>query len=112
MQEYVSAERRGSHSLRRFLLDIDARDDSSDVADQRIGEVIQLYFAFNAPETAYGLSMSTFRAYRHSANRRLLGMPGMDKGKPRPPAKYAVRFAEQPAPIFNGRTRLVHCERR
>jgi hypothetical protein len=26
MQEYVSAERRGSHSLRRFLLDLDARD--------------------------------------------------------------------------------------
>ncbi len=101
-QEYVSAERRGSHSLRRFLLDLDARDDSGDLASQTIGEVIQLYFAFNAPETADGLSTSTFRTYRHSANRHLLGMPGMNKGKPRPPANYAVRFAGQPAPAFNG----------
>jgi hypothetical protein len=102
MQEYVSAERRGSHSLRRFLLDLDARDASGDVADKTIGEVIQLYFAFNAPETADGLSVSTFRTYKHSANRHLLGMAGMDKGKARPPASYAVRLAQQPAPAFNG----------
>ena len=101
-QEYVSAERRGGHSLRRFLLDLDAKDHSDDIAGQTIGEVIQLYFAFNAPETADGLSMSTFRTYRQSANRHLLGIPGMDKGKPRPAAKYAVHFAEQPAPTFNG----------
>lgn len=100
-QEYVSAERRGSHSLRRFLLDLDARDASGDNTGQTIGEVIQLYFAFNAPETADGLSASTFRTYRHSANRHLLGMPGMDKGKARPPASYAVRFAAQPATTFN-----------
>jgi hypothetical protein len=101
MQRYVSAERRGNHSLRRFLLDLDARDASGDVAGKAIGEVIQLYFAFNAPETADGLSMSTFRTYRHSANRHLLGMPGIDKGKARPPACYAVRFAAQPASEFN-----------
>lgn len=101
MQEYVSAERRGNHSLRRFLLDLDARDASGDNTGQTIGEVIRRYFAFNAPETADGLSASTFRTYRHSANRHLLGMPDMDKGKTRPPANYAVRFAAQPATTFN-----------
>ena len=91
----------GSHSLRRFLLDLDAKDASGDNTSQTIGEVIQLYFAFDAPETADGLSASTFRTYRHSANRHLLGMPGMDKGRARPPANYAVRFAAQPATTFN-----------
>jgi hypothetical protein len=102
MQEYIAAERRGAHSLQRFLLDLDARDATGDTAGKTIGEVIQLYFAFNAPETADGLSASTFRTYRHSASRHLLGMPGADKGKPRPPAPYAVRFATKPATEFNG----------
>ena len=102
IQAYIAAERRGSHSLRRFLLDLDARDASGDTAGKTIGDVIQLYFAFNAPETADGLSTSTFRTYRHCASRHLLGMPGAVKGKPQPPAGYAVRFAARPATEFNG----------
>jgi hypothetical protein len=101
MQEYASAERRGPHSLKRFLLDLDAKDASLDVLERIIGEVIQIYFAFNAPETADGLAPSTFRAYRHSASRHLLGKPGMERGKAHPPAAYAVRFAAQPASEFN-----------
>lgn len=101
INQYVSAERRGNHSLRRFLLDLDARDASGAATGRTIGEVIQLYFAFNAPDTADGLSMSTFHTYRHSANRHLLGVPGMDRGKPRPAATYAVQFAAQPARRFN-----------
>lgn len=102
VQEYIAAERRGVHSLRRFLLDLDARDASGDATGKTIGDVIQLYFAFNAPETADGLSASTFRTYGHSANRHLLGKPGVDKGKPQPPAIYAVSFAARPATEFNG----------
>jgi hypothetical protein len=101
-QEYIATERRGAHSLRRFLLDLDARDASGDTAGKTIGDVIQLYFAFNAPETADGLSASTFRTYRHSAARHLLGMPGAAKGKRQPPAAYAVTFAGRSATEFNG----------
>jgi hypothetical protein len=100
-EDYVSAERRGPDSLRRFLLDLDAKQANSDATGQTIGDVIQLYFAFNAPETADGLATSTFNTYRHSANRHLLAMPGADRGKKLPPAKYAVRFAAQPAAQFN-----------
>ena len=98
---YVSAERRGPDTLRRFLLDLDAKEANSEATGRTIGEVIQLYFAFNAPETADGLAHSTFRTYRHSANRHLLGIAGMEKGRPLPPAEHAVRFATQPAAQFN-----------
>lgn len=100
-EDYVTAERRGRDSLRRFLLDLDAREANGEADAQTIGRVIQLYFAFNAPDTADGLATSTFRTYRHSANRHLLGLPGLEKGKPTPPAEYAVRFAAEPASRFN-----------
>lgn len=97
MRDYVAAERRGAHSLRRFLRDLDARDASGDRAGTTIAEVIQLYFVFNAPETADGLSASTFRTNRHSASRHLLGTAGAHKGKPQRAAAYAVTFAGRPA---------------
>lgn len=97
IEEFVWAERRGPDSLRRFLLDLDAKEANSAATGQRIGEVIQLYFAFNAPETADGLAQTTFRSYRHSANRRLLGIAGMSRGKPLAPAEHAVHFAAQPS---------------
>jgi hypothetical protein len=40
MAAYVSAERLGPHSLRRFLLDLDAKEASGDTDGQSIGEVI------------------------------------------------------------------------
>jgi hypothetical protein len=63
MQEYIAAERRGAHSLRRFLLDLDARDASSDTAGKTIGDVIQLYFAFNAP-ASFSQLYATWRPIR------------------------------------------------
>jgi hypothetical protein len=101
IEEFVWAERRGSDSLRRFLLDLDAKEANSSAAGQSIGEVIQLYFAFNAPETADGLAQTTFRSYRHSANRHLLGVAGMSRGEHLTPADHAVQFAAQPATAFN-----------
>lgn len=55
-QEFITAERRGGESLRRFLLDLDAKEANEREACRTIGEVIQLYFAFNVPETADGLA--------------------------------------------------------
>jgi integrase len=101
MDAYVSAERRGPDSLRRFLLDLDAREANGSHSGRTIGEVIQLYFAFNAPDTEDGLAGSTFRTYRHVASRHLLGLQGMTAGKPTPVARYAAKFATQPAVAFN-----------
>ena len=101
MEDYVSAERRGRESLRRFLLDLDAREASAASEARTIGEVVQLYFAFNAPDTADGLATSTFRTYSWSANRHLLGHEGASRGRRMPPAKYAVRLASEPAERFN-----------
>jgi hypothetical protein len=99
IETYIAAERRGNDSLRRFLLDLDAKEASGDTSGQAIGEVIQLYFAFNVPDTADGLATSTFRTYRHSANRHLLGRPGTRRGKPLPPADYAVRRSATRRPL-------------
>ncbi len=101
MDVYISAERRGTESLRRFLLDLDAKEANGSGSGQTIGEVIQLYFAFNAPDTQDGLAGSTFRTYRHVASRHLLGLRGMTAGKPTPVARYAAEFASQPAVAFN-----------
>jgi len=101
MDEYVSAERRGLESLRRFLLDLDAKEANVVTSTRTIGDVIELYFAFNAPDTKDGLARSTFKTYRHSASRHLLGLPGSSRGKPLKPAAYAVRFASQDAARFN-----------
>jgi hypothetical protein len=88
--DYMRAERRGAESLRRFVDDLDAAEaNGQNAAARTIGEVVQLYFAFNAPDTADGLAPSTFRSYRHVASRHLLGIAGMERGKPNPPAKYA-----------------------
>ncbi len=101
MDAYVAAERRGSESLRRFLLDLDAKEANVGTSTRTIGEVIELYLAFNAPDTEDGLARSTFKTYRHSASRHLLGLPGSSRGKPLKPAKHAVRFASEDAARFN-----------
>ena len=64
-------------------------------------EIVQLHFAFNAPDTADGLATSTFRTYSWSAKRHLLGHEGASRGRRMPPAKYAVRFTSEPAERFN-----------
>ena len=102
MDHYVKAERRGADSLRRFLLDLDAREANAATIEARtIGDVVQLYFAFNAPDMPDGLAMSTFRTYSASAKRHLLGEEGSTKGTPLAPAGYAVKLASEPAERFN-----------
>jgi integrase len=100
--DYMWAERRGAASLRRFLDDLDAAEaNGQNAAARTIGEVVQLYFAFNAPDAADGLAPSSFRSYRHVASRHLLGIAGMERGKPNPPARYAVELARSPAAEFS-----------
>jgi integrase len=102
MDCYIKAERRGWDSLRRFLCDLDAREANAASVDARtIGEVVQLYFAFNAPAMPDGLAVSTFRTYSALAKRHLLGHEGAMKGTPLAPAGYAVRLASEPAERFN-----------
>jgi hypothetical protein len=63
MEDYITAERRGRESLRRFLLDLDAKD-ASDLEARTIGEVLTLYLAVNAhPRNEGGLAPSTFERY-------------------------------------------------
>lgn len=63
MDHYVKAERRGLDSLRRFLLDLDAREINAATIEARtIGDVVQRYFAFNAPDMPDGLAMSSAAA--------------------------------------------------
>ena len=99
--EYMAAERRGTESLRRFLLDLDAQEANEQDHRRTIAEVIQLYFAFNAPETPDGLAPSTFRSYQHAARRHLLGAPGETRGKYLAPAPHGVRFSTRLASELN-----------
>ena len=101
IDDYVAAERRGRESLRRFLLDLDAREANGPIDARTIGEVVQLYFAFNAPDAEEGLATSTFRSYSASAKRHLLGHEGATRGERLAPASYAVRLAAEPAELFS-----------
>jgi integrase len=102
MDDYITAERRGPDSLRRFLLDLDAKE-ANQAESRSIGEVIELYLAVNAhPRNQGGLAPSTYERYVSAANRHLLGKaPRKPRGKPHPPVRYAVALASVPAVRFN-----------
>jgi hypothetical protein len=70
MDVYITAERRGRESLRRFLLDLDAKE-ANEQAVRLIVEVIELYLELDAhPRNEGGLAPSTFRATWMSAEDR------------------------------------------
>ena len=48
MSEYITAERRGHESLRRFLLDLDAKDANAAEAVRTLAEVLELYLVLDA----------------------------------------------------------------
>jgi hypothetical protein len=100
---YVEAERLGNESLRRFLLDLDAAERSGVKPGKRLGEVVQLYLAFNAPDQEGGLAPATHKGYLLSSRRHLLGQPGENRRhEPVPPWPHAIRVAQAPAVDFNG----------
>jgi hypothetical protein len=102
MYDYITAERRGRDSLRRFLLDLDAKE-ANEAEARSIGEILELYLAVNAhPRNEGGLAPSTFARYASLANRHLLGKPRRGpRGEALPPARYAVAVASVPAVRFN-----------
>lgn len=102
MSDYRAAERRGTDSLRRFLLDLDAQE--LNVAEGRmLGDVIELYFCLDAdPKLDGGLAEQTFYGYRTSANCHLLGRPVHNHRRQVIGRNaYAVWVSKQPASAFN-----------
>jgi|GEM_PF-6469860 len=103
MEDYITAERRGRESLRRFLLDLDAKD-ASDLEARTIGEVLRLYLEVNAhPRNEGGLAPSTFERYEQIAGRHMLDQPRTrGNGALAPPTAWGLALAPVPAVRFNG----------
>jgi hypothetical protein len=102
MDGYITAERRGRDSLRRFLLDLDAKE-ANEAEARSIREVLELYLAVNAhPRNEGGLAPSTYERYESTVNRHLLGKPRRrPQGGTLPPTRYALAVASVPAVRFN-----------
>ena len=104
MADYNAASARGKESLRRFLLDLDAKEArAAGEEGPTIGEVTQQWFALHAdPALEGGLAPSTFNSYRVVAYRHILGREGRTpKGEVVAPATYAVELANTPAAAAN-----------
>jgi integrase len=100
-RDYIAAERRGKESLRRFLLDLDAKELNAPREGRFLGEIVVLFLAHNRPEDEGGLAPSTHAGYRYLCNRHLLGHEGGPKHKSLDPWPYAQRMAMTPATEFN-----------
>jgi integrase len=116
MRAYSAAERRGVDSLRRFLLDLDAKEANA-IDGRTLGEVVKLYFALDAnPALVGGLAPATFAGYTSCANRHILGHPTHNrKRKVVDRAPYALELARTAAVRFNEpggprqwRTEMLH----
>jgi integrase len=103
MDDYVTAERRGRDSLRRFLLDLDAKE-ANEAEGRTIAEILELFLELDAhPRNEEGLAPSTYTLYRSVLNCHLLGKPRHESGSRHklPAAGYAVTIASTPAERFN-----------
>lgn len=103
MHDYVTAERRGRDSLRRFLLDLDAKE-ANDAEGRTIAEVVELFLETDAhPRNEEGLAPATYERYCSVLNSQLLGKPRRTAGRRRllSAAGYAVATASAPAERFN-----------
>jgi hypothetical protein len=103
MNDYITAERRGRDSLRRFLLDLDAKE-ANEAEDRTIAQILELFLEIDAhPRNEEGLAPSTYALYKSVLNCHLLGKPRRDPGSRRklPPADYAVAIAKTQASCFN-----------
>jgi len=86
MSDYVTAERRGRESLRRFLCDLDAKDANAAEEARTIAEVLELYLALDAhPGNEGGLAPSTYERYEWAIARHILGKPRRPEGSRHPP---------------------------
>jgi hypothetical protein len=75
MDDYITAERRGRDSLRRFLLDLDAKE-ANEAEGRTIAQILELFLELDAhPRNEEGVAPSTYALYRSVLNCRLLGKP-------------------------------------
>jgi integrase len=102
IEDYITAERRGRESLRRFLLDLDAKE-ANDLEARTIGEVLELYLQVNAhPKNPGGLAPATYERYESLVGLHMLDKPRRrGSERPKPPRPYAVALCRVPAVRFN-----------
>lgn len=103
MNDYITAERRGPDSLRRFLLDLDAKE-ANEAEGRTIGQILELFLELDAhPGNEEGVAPATYALYKSVLNCHLLGKPRHRPGTRQalPPAGYAVAVASTPASRFN-----------
>jgi hypothetical protein len=103
MSDYMTAERRGADSLRRFLLDLDAKE-ANEAEGRTIAQVLELFLELDAhPRNQEGVAPSTYALYKSVLSCHLLGKPRHQPGNKRKlaPAPYAVAIAQIPASCFN-----------
>jgi hypothetical protein len=103
MRDYITAERRGPDSLRRFILDLDAKE-ANEAEGRTIAQILELFMELDAhPRNEEGLAPSTYAHYESTLNCHLLGKPRCQPGNRRmlAPAEYAVAIATTPAAYFN-----------
>jgi hypothetical protein len=103
MDDYITAERRGRDSLRRFLLDLDAKE-ANEAEGRTIAQILELVMELDAhPRNEEGVAPTTYTLYKSVLNCHLLGKPRRNPGSRRklPPADYAVALAKTPASCFN-----------
>ena len=99
MDDYITAERRGRDSLRRFLLDLDAKE-ANQAERWSLGTVLELYLRVNAhPRNEGGLAPSTYKRYESVIYVHLLGRPREEGIASH---RYARVVAAVPAVRFNG----------
>jgi hypothetical protein len=103
VRDYTDAAVRGKESLRRFLLDLDAKEANAAHEGRTLAEVVQLWFALNAdPKNQSGLAPATFDSYQHIAYRYILGRERhTPKGAVLPAHSFAVELAKTPVTAFN-----------
>ncbi|HXB64681.1 MAG TPA: hypothetical protein VNV42_07380 [Solirubrobacteraceae bacterium] len=103
MRDYITAERRGRDSLRRFLLDLDAKE-ANQAEGRTIAEIVELFLATDAhPRNQEGLAPATYEQYAWVLGSYLLGKPRRTPGGGRrvPAPRYAIAIAQTPAEHFN-----------
>ena len=68
MSDYITAERRGRDSLRRFLLDLDAKE-ANEAEGRTIAEILELFLELDAhPRNQEGVAPTTYALYKSVLN--------------------------------------------